>query len=174
MAAPLSLFLIILFIVTVNPSISTTTPPSELVNNVCKKTSNYSFCVLSLSADPRTPSADSYGLSFISFGMAYLNASNTQDFIGELMKNAKRDELVRLRRCHGDYEKGVSALEVAYNDLNSESFYELANLAGVAAHSAKDCQSAFMKIPSPLISRNRDLKALCEICVAVSKLFNVD
>ncbi|KAL5583301.1 hypothetical protein UlMin_015743 [Ulmus minor] len=173
MAAPLCLFSIILFIFTINPSISKTSPPSELVNNVCKKTSNYSFCVVALSADPRTPSADPYGLAFISFRMAYLNASNTRDLIGELMKKARRDELVRLRRCHGDYEKGVSALEVAYNDLNSESFYELANLAGVAAHSAKDCQSAFMKIPSPLISRNRNLEGLCEICVAVSKLFNV-
>ncbi|XP_062088014.1 cell wall / vacuolar inhibitor of fructosidase 2-like [Humulus lupulus] len=156
--------------------------PTELVDGVCNQTSDYSFCVKSLYADPRTPSADSYGLAFVVFGMSYLNASSTQDLIANLSKNAKRSGgggsghnqpllLTRLQRCGQDYKKAVSALEMAYNDLNSETFFELADMARVAASSAEDCQAGFEKSKSPLTARNRELKGLCEICVVVSKLF---
>ncbi|KAM6601823.1 hypothetical protein CsatA_021432 [Cannabis sativa] len=157
--------------------------PTELVSGVCNQTSNYSFCVQSLYADPRTPRADSYGLAFVVFGMSYLNASSTQDLIVSLSKNAQRGGgsgsghnqsllLTRLQRCGRDYKKAVSALEMAYNDLNSETFFELADMARVAASSAEDCQSGFEKTRnSPLTARNRELKGLCEICVVVSKLF---
>lgn len=155
-----------------------TVRPTELVAGVCKKTSNYTFCVESLYADSRTPRADSYGLAFVVFGMSYVNASRTQDIIAELSKKAKRGGihyqplLTRLQSCSRDYAKAVSALEMAYNDLNSETFFELAEMAGVASKSAEVCQARFGKSHhSPLTIRNRDLKGLCEICVVVSKLF---
>ncbi|PON57681.1 Pectinesterase inhibitor domain containing protein [Parasponia andersonii] len=185
----LSLFLAILsvFSTTIQASSSssgratTILKPTELVDGVCNKTSNYSFCVESLYADPRTPRADSYGLAFVVFGMSYLNATGTQDLIAELSKKAKRggqhDQplLTRLQRCGKDYEKAVSALEMAYNDLNSETFFELAEMAGVASTSAEDCQAGFEKRhhspPLSLSARNHELRGLCEICVVVSKLF---
>ena len=152
--------------------------PSELVDGVCKKTSNYSFCVESLYADSRTARADSYGLAFVVFGMSYRNATGTQDLIAQLTKKAnrggQRDQplLTRLQRCSSDYKKAVSALLMAYNDLNSETFFELADMANVASKSAEDCQAGFQKSKySPLTIRNHVLKGLCEICVVVSKLF---
>lgn len=49
----------------------------------------------------------------------------------------------RLKICQHDYHKAVSALEEAFNDLNSESFFQVAKFAGLAATVADDCQSAF-------------------------------
>lgn len=159
-----------------SPTTTTTDdkPKTGLATEVCKKTSNYTFCMESLSADPRTPSADRYTLAYITFGLAYVNASSTHDYIAELLKKeeAEHGHKHRLRRCQRDYDKAVSALATAYNDLNSESFAELADLAGDAARSAKDCHAAFNGTHShPLKTRNKDLKGLCEICVVVSKLF---
>lgn len=148
-------------------------PKTGLATEVCKKTSNYTFCIESLSTDPRTPSADRYTLAYITFGLAYVNASSTHDYIAELLKKeAEHGHKQRLRRCQQDYDKAVSSLATAYNDLNSESFAELADLAGDAARSARDCHAAFNGAHShPLKTRNKDLKGLCEICVVVSKLF---
>lgn len=63
----------------------------------------------------------------------------------------------------------ISAIETSYNDLNSETFFELA----VASHSAEDyCQATFKGCHHcPLDFMNNALKGLCEICVVVSKLF---
>ncbi|KAF3451921.1 hypothetical protein FNV43_RR08017 [Rhamnella rubrinervis] len=161
----------------VQPSLASTIhePRTVLAIEICKKTSNYTFCVESLYADPRTPNADRYTLAYITFGLAYVNATATQDYIAQLLKKKaghEHDRKQRLRRCQRDYNKAVSSLEAAYNDLNSETFFELADLAGDAARSSKDCQAAFNGTHyHPLGSRNRDLKGLCEICVVVSKLF---
>lgn len=143
--------------------------PTGLAVEVCKKTSNYSFCVESLYADSRTPTADRYTLAYVAFGLAYLNATKTQDHIAQLLKQQGHSQ--RLGRCKKDYDKAVSSLQVAYNDLDSETFFELADLAGVASRSAKDCQLAFNGTHSTLSPRNRHLKGLCEICVVVAKLF---
>lgn len=171
----------LLILTTINPiavaadatTTTTTTKPTELVNDVCNRTSNYTFCVSTLYMDPRTPTTDDYGLAFITFGMTYLNATGTQDIIAKFLKTTKESQqLQRLETCRRDYDKAVSALEMAYGDLNSETFFELADLAGNASAAAKDCQNAFKDARDrPLTARNRGLKDLCEICVVVSKLF---
>ncbi|KAH7546964.1 hypothetical protein FEM48_Zijuj01G0256900 [Ziziphus jujuba var. spinosa] len=139
-----------------------------LAKEVCKKTSNYTFCVESLYADPRTPKANRQTLAYITFGLAYLNASKTQKLIAELLESQL---LQFLKRCKNDYDKAVSKLEGAYNDLNSETYFELANDANEASGYAKDCEAAINGRRSSLTPRNRHLKGLCEICVVVAKLF---
>ncbi|KAL9361016.1 hypothetical protein Peur_043801 [Populus x canadensis] len=63
-------------------------------------------------------------------------------------------------------------MEMAFNDLDSETFFELARLAGKASRGGNDCQAAFKRIHSPtvLAKGNQDLN-LCEICGVVAKLF---
>ncbi|XVE74607.1 hypothetical protein DITRI_Ditri12bG0031000 [Diplodiscus trichospermus] len=149
-------------------------PSNKLVDKVCNQTSNNTFCVVALYSDPRTPTADAYGLAYVSFGMAYLNATSTQHHIVELLKTNSSSSSThkRLKICQHDYRKAVSALEEAYNDLNSETFFELAELAGHAASATDDCEAAFRRTHFlPLATMNAYLKALSDICVVVSKLF---
>ncbi|XP_034211112.1 cell wall / vacuolar inhibitor of fructosidase 2-like [Prunus dulcis] len=156
--------------------------PTKLVDEVCHSTSSYSLCVESLCTDPRTPSADRYVLAYISFRLAFLNASSTQDHIAKLLKHTEAKAKAKakantgptqqvLRRCYHDYNKAVSALSSAYNDLNSETFSDLVDWAGAASLAADDCQVVVKTTYPPLSTMNLDLKRLCEICVAVSKLF---
>ncbi|KAK4264109.1 hypothetical protein QN277_029443 [Acacia crassicarpa] len=169
-----SFFLCFLLFILLNPSSSLANHASELVNEVCVKTSNYTFCVESLYSDPHTPEADSYGLAVIAFRLAYINATTTRDYILKLLKKASSNSSIRrnLQRCASDYYKAVSAIETAYNDLNSETFFELADLAAVASRSADDCEASYKRTRnSPFTSLNKALKGLCEICVAISKRF---
>ncbi|KAJ9181661.1 hypothetical protein P3X46_009769 [Hevea brasiliensis] len=141
--------------------------PTKLVDKICKRTSNYTFCVESLYSDSRTSEADQYTLAFIAVRLAYVNANTTRDHISQLLQYRKPLEI-----CIRGYKLAVSALEKAYNDLNSETFFELADLASQAAAGADDCEAVFQGNRSrPLGNRNKDLKGLCEICGIIGKLF---
>ncbi|KDP29028.1 hypothetical protein JCGZ_16417 [Jatropha curcas] len=143
---------------------------TKLVDKVCKQTWNYSFCVESLYSDSRAGQADEYTLAFISVGLAYTNATDTRDLISKLLINKGKSE--PLETCFRDYKKAVSSLEVAYNDLNSETFFVIANLTTQAARSANHCETAFKGNEwRPLGNRNKDLMGLCEICGIVAELF---
>ncbi|KAJ9162771.1 hypothetical protein P3X46_022520 [Hevea brasiliensis] len=143
--------------------------PTKIVDKVCKRTSNYSFCVESLYSDSRTPEADQYTLAFVAVRLAYLSASTTRDFITQLLKNENQKPL---QICIGDYNMAVSAIIMADNDLNSETFFELADLANKAAAAADDCEAAFKGNQSrPLGNKNKDLKGLCEIFGVIGRLF---
>ncbi|KAJ8769887.1 hypothetical protein K2173_008969 [Erythroxylum novogranatense] len=163
-------FLLLLLIVVPVSATATITPHNKLVSKVCHQTSDYSFCINSLFSDHRTPEADEYTLAYISVGLAYLNATATRGYVNKLLR--RTSSYRRLMKCSRDYVKAVSALETAYNDLNSETFFELADLANDAAHAADNCEVSVQGIrPPPLGKRNRDLKGLCQICAVVAKLF---
>ncbi|KAI5330694.1 hypothetical protein L3X38_020820 [Prunus dulcis] len=120
-------------------------------------------------------------------GVAFSQLSlwtSTQDHIAKLLKHTEAKAKAKakakantgptqqvLRRCYHDYNKAVSALSSAYNDLNSETFSDLVDWAGAASLAADDCQVVVKTTYPPLSTMNLDLKRLCEICVAVSKLF---
>ncbi|KAF5194171.1 Cell wall / vacuolar inhibitor of fructosidase [Thalictrum thalictroides] len=175
----LSPILVLLLFFLFFTSSSEVTKPTKLVDSICKKTWNYTFCVNTLYSDARVgnPDADSYLLAYVSFGLAYTNATTTSSQIPVLLKNAntKKDVSLQhaLRQCKLYYKKAVSAIEEAYNDLNSETYSYLISLTKVASDSASNCESSFNGTvkPYPLTERNNGLKGLCEICVVVSKLF---
>lgn len=145
--------------------------PTELVNKVCTQTSNYTFCVESLYSDPHTPQADRYELAYVAFRLASFNASSTKGHIAKLLKNATAGQSQRLRRCARDYDKAIWALNEAFGDLDSETFYMLVGLSKDAAHAVADCRATLKGSSVTLTAMNKVFKALCEICVAVSKLF---
>ncbi|KAI8567136.1 hypothetical protein RHMOL_Rhmol02G0097000 [Rhododendron molle] len=161
-----------------SPTSSYAKKPTDLVESVCKNTTTYAFCVDSLYSDPRTPTADAYVLAFVSFDLAYANATRTEAYVRALLGrrrgSSRRDEYSRLlERCDRLYGEAVSALALALNDLNSETYSELASYAADSAREAGDCQAAFRgtAFRSPLTRMNRDLRGLAGICIVVSNLF---
>lgn len=140
---------------------------TEIVDKVCKKTSNYKNCVDTLYSDPRTPDADRYTLAYVSFGLAYANAVQTRDRIADellLHKNdsdSRHEILQNLRICERDYNKAVKFLESALNDLNSETFFTLPSYANHTARLADDCQAHYPTFTSA------SLNSICQICTLV-------
>ncbi|XP_059634623.1 putative invertase inhibitor [Cornus florida] len=175
----LFLFFSLFVLLHLHPSSAATPPPSQLVDSVCKKTTNYTFCIQSLYSDSRTRTADRFVLAYVSFDLAYLNATHTKDYITNLLKNdtkrhaSDKNMFESLRRCQGYYGKAVKGLAEAINDLDSETFSELGSLAKVADRASQDCEVAFKAkhYPRFLSGMNGDLSRLCKICIVVSKLF---
>lgn len=148
--------------------------PTELVKKICKNTTTYGFCVNSLYSDPRTPTADAYVLAFISFDLAYANATRTNAHVQALLSREKNPDFRRLlKSCEKLYGEAVSALALALNDLDSETYSELASYAGDSAREAGECQKGFRgtRFRSPFTQMNRDLRGLAGICIVVSNLF---
>ncbi|KAK0602751.1 hypothetical protein LWI29_036658 [Acer saccharum] len=140
---------------------------TQLVDRVCNKTNNYSFCVNALYTDPRTPDADTYTLADISFRLAYKAATNTSRLITQLLKNSTTtDDHDNLKRCLKDYNTAIEALGSGLNDLNSETFFTLPRYANTTSRSAEDCEAHYKSLGSTSI------KSLCQICVVVANLFN--
>lgn len=166
---------IFLFSLAISPSNAAT----EIVQKVCNQTTYYRYCVAALYSDPRTPNADAYFLAYISFGVAYLNASNSHGYFSQVVTNTRphHHKLAKsLINCRDGYKGAVSALGTAYNDLNSESFAKLGRLSMVAGRAAAECRRALSAVMTPassapaLAARNRDMDRLSEICSVVSKL----
>lgn len=164
------------FTLLINPTSShPTQPTSELVESVCQNTTIYAFCVDALYSDPRTPTIhDPYNLAYISFTLASINASDARLYMQTLLKSSSsRLEYSKLlRRCVQLYGEAEVTLGQAFNDMNSEDYYDLGSYAADSARNARDCQAAFRSRASDsrLSRMNRDFLGLTEICIVVSNL----
>ncbi|CAI9756701.1 unnamed protein product [Fraxinus pennsylvanica] len=150
--------------------------PDELATQVCKNTTNFSFCKAAVYSDPRAPKADRYLLSYIVFGLAYKNATNTRDYIDISLKNmeghAKPEIMEAMKKCQGDYKEALQAISEATSDLDSETFDGLDKLAIDVDNLARDCEAGFNG-KSLISEKNQDLIKLSNICYVVSKLYTI-
>ncbi|KAG9149448.1 hypothetical protein Leryth_003402 [Lithospermum erythrorhizon] len=153
---------------------------NELVNQVCKNTSNFQFCQETIYADPQAPEADRYVLAYITFRKAYQNATSTSKHIVALIKNMTNNmghekiiQLGSLKECNGYYNEALKVLGQALNDLNSETFDGLGDYAVSAGNNARKCEP-LLKDDEILSKKNQDLIKLSEICNVVSKLYDSD
>ncbi|KAI9075720.1 hypothetical protein K1719_042336 [Acacia pycnantha] len=158
-------FFCFLVLILLSPSSFLADHGPELVNEICSQTSNFTFCVDTLNSDPQTADAGYLGIAIVTFRLASINATTTRSHILKLLSSCNDPtERKNLQRCVGDYNKAVSDISTGYNDLNSETVYELADLANDASLSAQDCESSY----NGLASMNKDLKGICEICVVIA------
>ncbi|KAK7246051.1 hypothetical protein RIF29_40909 [Crotalaria pallida] len=157
--------LLIFIIILVHPSCAS---KNKLVDEVCAKTSDYSFCIESLYSDSRTAKADHITLAYVSFDLAYHNATDTSNYIVEnlIKKATSEDDRIRLTKCADDYEEAELELATAHNDLDSETYDALADYGGKASFAVERCQANTKGTThSKLYSRNNDFKGLCEIFI---------
>ncbi|KAJ4829922.1 hypothetical protein Tsubulata_012111 [Turnera subulata] len=151
---------------------------TEAVDEVCKQTRNYSFCVEAL--EGADGPVDEYTqLAFVSVRIAYLNATATHDLIRNNLMEKEQPQVVVLQSCYGCYGRAISILGLADNDLNSETYFELPYYSEEAAQAALDCQAALDGDPSPVLPHhlrplltraNSDFVALSQI-IGVVGLF---
>ncbi|KAL2467043.1 Cell wall/vacuolar inhibitor of fructosidase 2 [Abeliophyllum distichum] len=147
---------------------------SQLANQICKNTPNFSFCQAAIFSDPRASAADRYVLSYIAFGQAYRNATSTKNYIGFSLKSIKAYAnptiLSGMQKCRGFYEDAIRALSEVQNNLDSESFYGLDKAAIDVESSIRACEASFSG-QSPMSQENQNLMQLLKICYAVSQLY---
>ncbi|KAL0300920.1 UNVERIFIED_CONTAM: hypothetical protein Sradi_6368800 [Sesamum radiatum] len=147
---------------------------TELATQICRNTTSYAFCQEAMYSDPRAVAADRYVLAYIAYRQAYLNATDTADYIASELKSmgsgGVSGSLTGLRKCLGYYQEAIRRLAEMLGNLDSETFYGLDELSIDVENSVRGCEASVGR-PSPLSKRNDDLAKLSSICLVVSKLY---
>ncbi|WKA10917.1 hypothetical protein VitviT2T_028462 [Vitis vinifera] len=92
----------------------------ELIQKVCSKTSNRTFCVETLESDPRTPSAYNLpSLARIAIELSIANVSDTQALIASKLRGDTTDPDVKhtLKWCVTWYTEVIALLRSAVTAL---------------------------------------------------------
>lgn len=145
----------------------------DLAIQVCKNTTDFTFCHDAVYSDSHAPGADRYQLVDIIFRQAYLNATDTRDYIaGEIKLGGGGG----LEKCLANYNGSVKVLESMLGDLNSESYYELDIRSLEVERRVRACIKGLrLRGRSPLAlalaERNQIILKFANMCYAVSMLF---
>lgn len=147
-----------------------------LLGDICAATEDPDFCTAVLSADPRTPYADLFGLASVSMNLAIINATDTQKCITEFYMIAYPDQTVQLQACSSDYQVIIANLKLVGNNLLDYGNSKVADkkLVEDVMHHITECENQFSSchvIPSPLAGRNKIVTNLVNILdVVISRI----
>ncbi|CAN1850388.1 hypothetical protein LINPERHAP1_LOCUS39850 [Linum perenne] len=146
---------------------------SPLVHNFCKKTSSPSLCEVTLFSHQGTSRArDAFTLAYIAVRLSYLNATSTHNYINDLLKNphGSGGEVgrQRLRVCESRYSLALGLVSSMDEDINDDTYSNLAYLARAAKAHVKGCEAAFVKATwQPMGNLNQVMEVLFEVIVAI-------
>ncbi|OVA16684.1 Pectinesterase inhibitor domain [Macleaya cordata] len=141
---------------------------NALVNQICLKTDNPSFCITVLNSNPGTASADLQGLATIAINLALNNATDTSNYISSLLVNSTDNEQKdQFTHCKDSYEFITDDLNTAGRSLGSHDYQEISVMAGAMADQVKYCESV---VKSTLSERNKNMGYLVGIILSVSNL----
>ncbi|OVA16683.1 Pectinesterase inhibitor domain [Macleaya cordata] len=144
----------------------------SVVNEVCSQTRNPNLCLNVLSSDPRTETADLFGLCSISNNLAFINATKSLNFINYLVNIAVPEKKDHLRMCSLYYQNAVEDLKHAAERMGHSNYKVVNILATDVISKVNDCENVFQSppvFPSPLTKWNKNLGDLADIVVVISK-----
>ncbi|XP_008808258.1 putative invertase inhibitor [Phoenix dactylifera] len=152
---------------------------SASVQQTCKTVAerspniNYNFCVASLSADPKSGSADTQGLAVIATKLAKAKATTTQSTISNLLKKT-RDKATKecLSDCSTMYSDLVDTLKDTVRAITSKRYSDAKTYLSAALDVGDDCEHEFaeLKVKSPLTKENNDSRELSTLALVITKL----
>ncbi|KAJ9181778.1 hypothetical protein P3X46_005836 [Hevea brasiliensis] len=141
----------------------------NLIEKTCKKTPYYDLCVSSLQSNPQSSNTDVRGLASIMGNITLSDATNTLNYIQELINQTTDPELERpLTHCAELYISVVDyilpqAMEALANGHYGFAKYGISD-AGEEAHS---CEKKTSGLKLPLTEMNKVMQNLHDIAVAI-------
>ncbi|XP_051125532.1 uncharacterized protein LOC127247631 [Andrographis paniculata] len=139
--------------------ISSAEEAKELASQVCRNTTDFSFCQDAIYADPRAPGANRVVLAYIAFGKAYANGTDTRAYIASRLTSGGANEsegvLTGMKNCLTKYDEAVQTLAQILGDLDSETYYELDKRSLEVGRFPAACEEGFKVGASPWTERFR-------------------
>ncbi|XP_075659288.1 pectinesterase inhibitor-like [Castanea sativa] len=176
MASPincLSILIIPLLVTSLFYQVSATGPAVDeaLLNSVCDKTQDSSFCLATLKGDQRTFVGDKDHLAIVSIAIAIDAVQVTFDQIpGILSKLSDRVDRTRMENCHSDFNDALVTLRKAYAASSSKSYKESTSLIIDATNKLEACHNSYRAPPirqSPIFDAYTGVYKKTGIAVAV-------
>ncbi|GAV89591.1 PMEI domain-containing protein [Cephalotus follicularis] len=143
-------------------------PPSKLVQNICKETSNPPNCLSALQPDPRTTSVSTFrDLAQIALQLAIANTTNSQTFIKNMLNSKGNNPHLRhaIQNCVSSYRYAIYSFRSALNELDDDPLtanYD-AKVAGDGATNCEDGVASTGQTVAPISTRNQYLLLYSDI-----------
>ncbi|KAM7462505.1 hypothetical protein LguiA_030626 [Lonicera macranthoides] len=165
----------LLLLISVHQSFATRSfKKDDLVEQVCKTTTDPSLCLSTLRSNPRSSSSDVKGLAHIMLEVSLRKGSDNFSQVKKLVQNAK-DPIIKqcLDLCVMQYDLLIDDVNEAIHYLESNSFRDANLHAGWAADGAETCENCFIELkrPSPLTEQNNLFVHLGDISLEIIHLY---
>ncbi|XP_075106833.1 pectinesterase inhibitor-like [Nicotiana tabacum] len=140
----MKILLVILFISLsfANPSLG------DLIEDVCRNSNNYKFCVKALRADPKSSSAVQKGLTRIMLQLSLAKAKNIYNEVLILLNQTEEAVLKqRLQICKDNYDGAVDHITSSIEYLDANDFFSAASFATDVVDDSSSCEESFTEPP---------------------------
>lgn len=144
---------------------------ANLIEQICRRTTNYTLCVSSLKSDPRSSKADVKGLALIMMDIAKAKATEILKKIDKLRKKSKGGGALALNLCAHDYGGIIGThipnikTAITRGDLESagESFVFI-------SERIDDCEDGFHGCSSPTICDSMFFLDVCDVAKEIMEI----
>ena len=107
----------------------------DVLNDICSKTADPSFCLQTLKSDPQTVTTDLLGLAGISIKLAKTTVSETHTFVKSQLAQTTDPKLkAQYSQCNDSYDDATGNVDYANERLKVGDYGGVSSAAGPAQH----------------------------------------
>ncbi|CAN1178490.1 Pectinesterase inhibitor 5 [Linum perenne] len=150
---------------------TTSSARKDVVDKICKQTSDYPLCVDLLNADPRTSDANLVVMCDVVVKLALLKARDARDYFSRI-EGTEVGPIVlkRVELCRKDYEIASIKMVGAYESEDSDDYSSLVQYAKDATYAARHCRHVLYKSTwQPQGNRTHVFTILSEAVASIGK-----
>ena len=166
-----------IMVLIVHPTMTDPQPPTqELITRICRQMEEFGFCNKTFNENLESPTTDIVGLTRIALEQATINATNTHDFVIQLLANTT-DETLRnaLIACENGYRIVMTAFEDASVAFSEKDYDSMIKYEAVTPRAEGSCEVSFSTLSNnnlinPLVERNREMRILLAMALVSSHI----
>ncbi|XP_049387847.1 cell wall / vacuolar inhibitor of fructosidase 2-like [Solanum stenotomum] len=148
----------------------------DLIEDVCRTSSDFKVCINALRADPKSSSADKKGLVRILLQQCLTKAKNIYNEVANLLEQAKEHVLIQcLQICKENYDSAIDVATTAIKDFDANDFFGAKITVSAVVSCADTCEESFTEPPirtSPTKSKSEDLMNFVGLTLSLVKQFS--
>ncbi|TQD91790.1 hypothetical protein C1H46_022632 [Malus baccata] len=156
--------LVLLFLV-INITPSLTQDTEQLIERICRQMEQYGFCSQTFKENLKSPNADILALTQITVERALDNATQTHDFIRQLLESTTDTALKSaLETCEYSYRLVMEAFQSAAVAFFQKDYDSVEKSESGTPRAEASCADSLSKMPpntaNPLTERNNQMRIL--------------
>lgn len=144
----------------------------DLIDKICRQMEQYGFCDQTFHENLNSPVTDIVGLTNIALTQSLSNATNTHEFITQLLRKetnaAVKNALVA---CENAYRLVLSSFQDAIPKFFRKNYQDVYDSIQGAPRAQASCDTSFQIPPNPknpLTDRNREMRILIAMSLVTS------